>query len=156
MWVDFTLRDVASTKPEKGDGVAIDPDNLAHGKPTVSSDVESNGFEAGMAVDSDETTRWSSMDEDPAWLYIDFGRTVDIERVEFVWEASYSKEYNIDVSDDAKDWKTVHEERNSKGGLEKIELKDINGRYIRMFGLKRFFQRKEYGHSLWEFRVYGK
>lgn len=156
-WVDFTLRDVA---PTEGYGdynpAAGDPDNIAIGKKTASSEIETEGFEADMAVDGDPSTRWSSKDLDPSWMYVDLEKPTEIGKIVLVWETSYSSEYKIEVSDDAQNWKEVYYNDACIGDIENIELDGVKARYVKLFGIKRAFDEPEYGHSLWEMKIYEK
>src|SRR5690606_35530868 len=68
------------------------------------------------------------------------------------WENAYAKAYKLQISDDAKNWKTVWDVADGKGGTEEILLKPVNTRYIRMAGVKRA---TEYGYSIYEIEVYG-
>lgn len=156
-WVDFTLRDVAPTESLGDDTYSSDEkDNLALGKKTVSSEIETEGYEADKAVDGNPSTRWSSKDLDPSWMYIDLGKKYDIGKVMLIWETSYSSEYEIQVSNNAKDWETVYHTTNNMGDIENIELDDVNARYVKLFGIKRKFDLPDYGHSLWEMKVFEK
>ncbi|HEX4223639.1 MAG TPA: discoidin domain-containing protein, partial [Pseudonocardiaceae bacterium] len=49
--------------------------DIAQGKPTTASSVESTSFPASNATDGDITTRWSSGFADPQWLQVDLGQT---------------------------------------------------------------------------------
>src|SRR5690606_38082051 len=59
--------------------------------------------------------------------------------------------YLIQTSIDGVEWTTVFTETNGNGGLDDLSLNG-QGRYLRMFGQKRFTR---YGFSLWEIEVFG-
>ncbi len=166
----YTLVATART----GDGVdtarvtveVLDPDqvNRARARPAVASTIETccgNDLTAGLAVDGDPNTRWSSewqeglADDDPddEWIYVELAQAYDLQRIVLRWEAAYGRAYDIDVSYDARTWTTVYEERDGDGGVDEIVF-DVppSARYVRLHGRERATQ---WGYSLWEFEVYG-
>ena len=159
----YTL--IAAADDDKADTVQVtvyvvaeDAYNQAFGKPAYASSVDNASRPPGNATDGNPETRWSSAygpsaTYDREWIYIDLKQSYDIARVLLDWEAAYGSAYDIDVSQDAVVWQTVHEERNGQGGIEEIVLDEpAAGRYIRMQGVSRG---TEWGYSLWEFEVYG-
>jgi mannan endo-1,4-beta-mannosidase len=126
--------------------------NLALNRPVQASGVEKDGMEAENAVDGDMNTRWASQVGDPGWIYVDLGQETEITRVIIYWEAAYSKQYQIQVSNDANSWQDIYSDYNADGGTDDISVSG-SGRYVRINGN----QRVESGwpHSLWEFAVYG-
>jgi beta-glucosidase len=125
--------------------------NIAHNKPVTVSSVENTGLEGEDAVDGDYFTRWSSLFNDPQYIYIDLEGIYNITHVILFWETGYGKEYTIDVSDDASYWTTIKHETNSDGDIDSHEI-NVPGRYIRMYGIQRG---TPWGYSLYEFEVYG-
>lgn len=126
--------------------------NLALNKPAVSSSEENIETSASNAFDGDPLTRWSSAFADPQWIHVDLGSVREIGRVVLVWEAAYATAYQIQVSDDASSWTTIHTETSGNGGTDEIQLSGT-GRYVRMYGTARA---TPYGYSLFEFEVYAK
>ena len=69
------------------------------------------------------------------------------------WEAATGKDYDIDVSDDGQEWKTVQTVvGNTKSGWLDYPGLDGEGRYLRIHGKTRA---TSYGFSLWEIEVFG-
>lgn len=146
----------------------LDPNqiNRALNHPAKASTLESiSGSEllAEYAVDGDFQTRWSSAwdpsdpntDDNPddEWISVDFGESIDIERVILFWETAFGRAYNIEVSYDGYLWQTVFEEDSSDGGEDNIVFTDTtSGRFIRIHGQQRATQ---WGYSLWETAAYG-
>ena len=68
-------------------------------------------------------------------------------------ESQYAVEYEIQISDDMKNWKTVRAKKRGDGGglhrKERIPFSYVT-RYIRLLTHKR---RMEYGYSIYEFEV---
>lgn len=124
--------------------------NLALHHPAFASSKEGDAYSASTAFDGDLHTRWASSWSDPQWIYVDLGSTYNINSVVLTWEA-YGKNYEIQTSDNATQWKTIYSTENGQGGVEKINVTG-NGRYVRVYINKRV---TEYGDSLFEFEVYG-
>jgi hypothetical protein len=101
------------------------------------------------AVDGNEKTRWSSAFRDGQWLTVDLGAVEPIRRLRLHWEDAYAKQYEIQVSDDGAEWKTVRKVT-STGGIEEYEV-DATGRFVRLLGTARA---TPYGISLWELQVF--
>ena len=123
--------------------------NIALNKPATASTQNQNT--AAMAVDGNLSTRWESAFTDPNWLSVDLQNKYILNQVIIRWEPAYSSVYTIDVSDDGTKWTTIFTQSAGKGGVETINLSGT-GRYIRINGTKRG---TAYGHSVWEFEVYG-
>ncbi|WP_306211248.1 protein kinase domain-containing protein [Actinoplanes sp. RD1] len=124
--------------------------NLALGRPAEASSLEGDPWSAAGAVDGDATTRWSSGFSDPQWLRVDLGARWQISEVVLRWENSHATHYRVEISTDAKKWKTVYSTTSSAGGVATIPVERVTGRYVRMYGTQRS---TEYGYSLWEMEV---
>ncbi|WP_371675079.1 family 20 glycosylhydrolase [Streptomyces sp. NBC_01276] len=131
-------------------GAAL-PGNLALGRPTTASSTETADFPAAAATDGDPGTRWSSAYADPQWLQVDLGAPRDVGRVVLRWEAAYAKSFQIQLSDDATTWRTIHSTTTGTGGVQDLTGLTGTGRYIRVLGTRRG---TAYGYSLHEFEVY--
>ncbi len=66
-------------------------------------------------------------------------------------EGAYGKAYDIQLSDNGTDWRTVKSVTAGDGGTDELAVSGT-GRYVRLQGVARA---TGYGYSLWEFRVYG-
>lgn len=128
------------------------PKLLSRGKETLASTVENETLSAANAVDGDMGTRWSSKFFDPQWIYVDLGKPCIVEAVRLEWEVAAARTFKIQVSDDAKDWKTIRRIEDATGGANEITGLNALGRYVRMYGIDRT---TEFGYSLWEFEVFG-
>jgi len=104
---------------------------------------------AGL-TDGDRGTRWSSLQTDAEWVYVDLGQTTQIGKVVLRWEAAFGRAYDIQVSNNATTWTTVYRQLHGSGGTDEIPLY-ASGRYVRMNGYGRG---SGYGYSLWEMEVY--
>ncbi len=128
----------------------LGPD-IALGKPTTASTVESASFPASNATDGDITSRWSSGFSDPQWLQVDLGQTYAINHATLVWEAATASAYQIQTSTDGTNWTTIYTNNNSPQDIQDMALSGT-GRYIRVYATARASQ---WGDSIYEFDVYG-
>ncbi len=126
--------------------------NLAYGKTTAVSSVESSDHVGSYAVDGNGNTRWSSSYADNQNFAVDLGATYTISSVKIAWEAAYASQYQIQVSSDNSTWTTVYSNWNGKGGTETLTFDAVSARYVKVYCIKRA---TSYGFSLYEFEVYG-
>jgi hypothetical protein len=124
---------------------------ISGSKPVVASSIESANFPAGAAVDGDPTSRWASAWSDPQWLQIDLGAGAQVSSIEIDWEAAYASGYQVQASNDASTWTTVHTVTNGTGGTESYPL-SVTTRYLRLYLTQRA---TGYGYSLYEWKVFG-
>ena len=143
---DRTIRAVFAPDPGA-------PAVLSRNKPVVASSVEDDKYAAANAVDGQRKSRWSSAFSDNEWIFVDLGEARPIEAIRISWEAAYGKDYALDVSDDAKNWRNIHTKRGGFGGTEEVLGINTTARYVRLRGLKRG---TEWGYSLWEFEIFGR
>ena len=68
-----------------------------------------------------------------------------------LWQAARASEYELQVSLDGKEWKTVANPKNSPE-KETVTFPETPARYVRMHGIKRNL---DYGYSIFEFQVFG-
>ena len=125
--------------------------NLALGKPTTASSLESAAFPAANATDGDVTTRWSSAFSDPQWLQVDLGQTFTITHATVIWEAAAAAAYQIQTSPDGTNWTTIFSNANSPQDIQDANLNG-SGRFVRVLATARA---STFGDSIYEFAVYG-
>ncbi|MFI9155821.1 discoidin domain-containing protein [Streptomyces sp. NPDC053367] len=120
----------------------------------TASGSENGGTAPGLAFDGNAGTRWSSNFADDAWIRVDLGQRLRIDRVALDWEAAYGKRYVLEVSDNGTDWRTFHTETAGTGGSVTFHTypKEVTGRHLRLRGLERG---TAWGYSLYSFKVYG-
>ncbi|MFF4248455.1 discoidin domain-containing protein, partial [Streptomyces sp. NPDC001822] len=127
------------------------PSLLSQGKAVTSSSQENDGTPASAAVDGNNGTRWSSAFSDPQWIKIDLGAAASVSQIVLRWEAAYSTAYRIEFSSDNSSWSTAYSTTTGPGGTETLNVSGT-ARYVRLTGTARA---TGYGHSLWEFQVFG-
>ncbi|MEY9965689.1 beta-glucanase (GH16 family) [Streptacidiphilus sp. MAP12-16] len=134
-------------KPPAG---IVGPD-IALGKPTTASSVESTLFPASNATDGNPTTRWSSGFSDPQWLQVDLGQSYNLTHATLTWEAAAASAYQIQTSNDGATWSTIYTYNNTPADLQDVSLSG-SGRYVRIYATSRASQ---WGDSLYELALYG-
>ncbi|WP_328296500.1 family 20 glycosylhydrolase [Streptomyces sp. NBC_00435] len=132
-------------------GVEVYGSDLARGRPTTASSVETAAFPATNATDGDATTRWSSLRTDPQWLRVDLGSSQSIGRVKLSWEAAYGKAYQVQISQDGSSWTTLYSTTTGNGGVDDLTGLAGVGRYLRLNLTQRG---TSYGYSLYSMEVY--
>ncbi len=128
--------------------------NAAAGK-TASASTVLGGNVADLATDNNAGSRWESVHnkEDAEWLAIDLGDTYSIDSFKIVWENAAAKKYEIQVSANGTDWKTVYTVNNGQSAETKEGSFNVtSARYVRMYGTEKTMP--IYGYSLYEFEVY--
>ncbi len=113
----------------------------------TSSAVEGNNLAAQYAIDGDLVSRWSSAQDDAAWIQFDFGAKTQLGYMQLNWQAAYGKEYIIEGSDDGTTWYQIRYVVGGTGGVQEFYNLNANVRYVRMQGVARGSQ---YGYSLLE------
>lgn len=126
-------------------------ENVALGKPVAVSGEEGKSTLGSYITDGDEKTRWSSEFNDEQWCYVDLKEIYPINTVTINWQNSYAEEYEIQVSVDGEEWKTVAVVSNSQSGVKTTTFDAVYARYVKMQGLKRH---TIYGYSIWEMEIY--
>ncbi|WP_194927904.1 discoidin domain-containing protein, partial [Catenulispora pinisilvae] len=109
------------------------------------------GYPAQNAITGNGANRWASNWHDNEWLQVDLGSVQQVGRVMLNWEAAYGKAYNIEVSDDGTNWRTVYTTTTGQGGQEVDSFPVTSARYVRMQGVQRA---TGWGYSLYQFQVY--
>lgn len=124
--------------------------SAAENRPVVSaSSVHSSSYSASLAVDGDSKTRWACKGGSKEWIQIDFGKTCAIDDITIVWEAAHAEDYQIQVSDDNKNWRVLYHQKQGKGETESLKDLKGRGRYLR---LARQTAGKWAGMSIWEMK----
>ena len=116
-----------------------------------SSSDEDDRYRAGNVFDGLKDTRWSSEHTEGESIYVDFGSVVELKKIILHWETAFAKKYELQVSDDGENWKTVYTEENSSGGKDVCVFgRTIKARYVKLISRKKA---TEWGISLWEFEA---
>ncbi|MBC7327767.1 discoidin domain-containing protein [bacterium] len=114
---------------------AKDRGNLALGKQVSASSYEPGSFPRN-AVDGDDSTYWGASPY-PQWLLLDLGKTEKVSRilVKTFWDDSRFYHYEVEVSQNGKNWVKVGEKKDDKPATSKGEVytfPPIEARYVRV------------------------
>ncbi|MGL1903685.1 MAG: discoidin domain-containing protein [Fibrobacterales bacterium] len=127
---------------------------LVSGNATATaSSTESYLYEASNVLDGDQGTRWASEFFNNQELVIDFGGTVDIQKVVLKWEAAHASNYELQFSYNGYDWSTpsAYVDANANGGVDEI-VSDFG--YYSYMKIVLIDRATAYGFSLFEVEVY--
>ncbi|WP_434445431.1 discoidin domain-containing protein [Lentzea sp. E54] len=128
--------------------------NVALNRPTTASSYQQVGdgapYPPSNAVDGNAGSRWATDWSDPQWIRVDLGAVTTFQHVQLVWEGAYGRAYDIQVSDDGTNWRTVYGTTTGNGGVDSIDV-TATGRYVRLHATQRG---TGWGYSLFELGVY--
>lgn len=125
--------------------------DLARGKDVYSS--SSSHGQPRLVADGKADTRWASEPSDNQWIYVDLEKQETIRGVKLNWEQAYARTFNVQVSDNAKDWTDVTKALAGKPGEQDVMFSDEQkARYVRIACLTRA---TSWGFSLWSMEVLG-
>lgn len=130
--------------------------NIATGTAAYASSREKNPFisyAAGRAIDGKDKTRWASGNwgTAPEWIRVDLGEVRSIDRVTVDWQSAAAKAYEVQVSDDAQNWRTVWSTTTGDGGLDVASFESTQTQHVRVHCTERT---TKYGYSIKEIGVY--
>ena len=133
----------------------ITPTLYANMKVKASS-LQNSSFSPYFAIDGNPYTRWSSGFNDDQWLIIDLEKQKNISSIHIAWENAMAKEYQVLVSNDEKNWKTVFNKTSkmkNEHNQNIIISPPVKARYIKIDCKTRS---TPYGFSIREIKVNGK
>ncbi|MFB6519098.1 discoidin domain-containing protein [Streptomyces sp. NPDC056401] len=142
------------TKSVKVVAPPVSGTNVALNKPTTASSFQAGYGDCpcgpGNATDGKGGTRWASDWSDPQWISVDLGASTAIRTLQLVWDPAYAKSYEVQLSDDGTNWRTVHTTTTGNGDIDTINV-SANARHVR---LNLTARGTAWGYSLYEFGVY--
>lgn len=133
-----------------GGGTPPPVGNLALGQ-TASASRQESGYEAAKAVDGSLSSRWWAKSDSTQWLQVDLGASYNLSKVVINWHSDYAREYRVLLSSDGRNWTTVKEMKDRRGGREEVTFSSRNGRYVRIECRK---AGSSNGYSIYELEVY--
>ncbi|MGI4872968.1 MAG: discoidin domain-containing protein [Janthinobacterium lividum] len=125
--------------------------SVAAGKTAIASDTEGNNA-AGMAVDGDDNTRWSTLNTTNQTLTVDLGQQIAISRIYLSWESAYGVKFSLQSSTDGIAWTTFLPFTNNHAFYNEWAVV-TTGRYVRLNG--ETGGQNGGGFSIWEMKLYG-
>jgi hypothetical protein len=98
-----------------------------------------------MAIDNDPTSTWQSSGTKQQWWMIDFHKVKEISGLVIDWqENAFARQYDVQISDDGKEWENIYRVTQGKGGRDYIFLPDAEARFVRL-SMKKSSNGKNYG-----------
>lgn len=85
-------------------------------------------------TDGDDTTYWQSQSNTNEWIYLELKDVYQIKDITVKWGDNYAKSYNLEVSNNAKDWISVKNVDSVGHGGEShfTDFDNVSSRYIRL------------------------
>lgn len=142
------------TKSVKVVAPPVDGTNVALNKTTTASSSQASYGDcpcpAALATDGKTETRWASDWSDPQWIQVDLGAPTAFRKIQLVWDPAYARSYDVQVSDDGTNWRTIHTTTAGNGDIDTIDA-PTTARHVR---LQLKARGTDWGYSLHEFGVY--
>ena len=127
----------------------VETGNLALNKPASAS---SSFNDPKLSVDGDLGTRWSTASAtNNEWYKVDLQSIKKINRIDIKWEGAFASEYDLQVSTDNINFKTVYSTKANPGGDVSNVFTTTDARYVKILLIKGALP---YPMSFWEFEVY--
>jgi F5/8 type C domain-containing protein len=102
-------------------------------KPQASASSAQRGAPAANAVDGDPATFWRSAHGGEQSLTLDLGLEREFGGLLLRWHGdAYASKYEVALSDDAKDWRTVRRVTVGNGDADPLYLPESEARYVRI------------------------
>ncbi|MGW0848685.1 discoidin domain-containing protein [Streptomyces sp. NPDC002624] len=128
--------------------------NIALGRPATASSAQAGSSgcpcTAAMATDGRLDTRWASDWSDPQSLQVDLGERKSFRHLQLVWDPAYARSYEVLVSDDGNNWRSVYTTTSGDGDADDLDIAQT-ARYVKLNLTQRG---TAWGYSLWEFGIY--
>ncbi len=114
-------------------------------KPVVRASTLLPSHGPDQTLDHDPATFWESGElAEEQWLLVDFLENREYGGLVIDWDAeNYATAYQVQISDDGRNWKEVYTVTTGNGGRDYIYIPDTESRYLKL-DLKRSFQGQGY------------
>ncbi len=114
-------------------GAVAAPNTASAPLPVTASSVFGAPNLPEFAFDDNPKTRWASEYNAPeVWLQADLGEKIPIKNLTIVWEVAHAVDYEVLVSADGAQWKSIYHQTQGKGGEETLDGLSGKGRYLRI------------------------
>ncbi len=128
--------------------------NLAVGKPTTATSYQAEYGDCpcppAKAKDGDARTRWASDWSGPQSIQVDLGAPTAVRALQLHWDPAYAKSYEVQLSDNGTDWRTVFATTTGNGDIDTIDVPET-ARHVRLHLTARG---TGWGYSLHGFGIY--
>lgn len=106
----------------------------------------------GVGETPEFVSLWRSETDGEQWVYVDLGSTASFDTVKLFWNmAGYATAYELQMSEDAREWTTIYIEDDGQGGEELCSFTTTRARYLRLLCLDTAADT----YALSEMEVYG-
>ena len=114
--------------------------------PDLKASTSADGSRTEAVLDSDPATVWhSGTVAEEQWLQFDFKKPREYGGLVIDWDdKDFARTYDVQVSDDERDWQTVFRVEAGNGGRDYIYLPETESRYLRL-DLKQSSRKTGYG-----------
>ena len=86
----------------------------------------------GKMIPGTVNSEWISAGSGEEWVYIDFGGETALQSVKVHWGENYATSYDIQVSNDAKNWNTAASVVGAADTAVETRFENLSGRYLRI------------------------
>ena len=86
----------------------------------------------GQMIPGKVNSEWISATSGEEWVYLGFGAVTSLRSVKVYWGANFAVAYDIQISDDAKTWKTVASAAGAADSVVDTMLELLECRYLRI------------------------
>ena len=86
----------------------------------------------GQMIPGAVNSEWISASNGEEWVYVDLGAVTSLRSVKVYWGTNYAVAYDIQVSGDARTWKTVASAAGGANSETETKVADTKGRYLRI------------------------
>ncbi len=102
--------------------------------PELSASTSGDGSAPVAALDDDQATVWhSGAVAEEQWLLIDFMKVREYGGLVIDWAGEdFARTYDVQISDDARDWRTAFSVTAGNGGRDYVYLPETESRYLRL------------------------
>lgn len=107
--------------------------DTAHSIPVIRWSSAQSWAEPRYGFGGETLTEWRPVGHAREWLLVDFLRQREIGGLVIDWSKNdYPSAYDVEVSDDAREWSTAYAVSKGKGGRDFVPLQDVETRYLRL------------------------
>ncbi|MED3739008.1 discoidin domain-containing protein [Virgibacillus pantothenticus] len=135
-------------------------ENIAYQQKVTASSEYDSSQAASFITDGNFGTRWGSKynydteeEKDNQWIMIELDEIYDLSTVKVFWEKARANKYDLQVSEDGKNFKTVYSYNDkTRSQIDTINLQDVKAKYVKIVMSERA---SKYGYSIFEVEIYG-
>lgn len=131
-------------------------ENIALARPVTAS-ISLGTNSPGNLNDGKLNSRWESTHgADNQWVQIDLGDVYDLTSSKVVWEGAAASQYQVMVSPDSKEWRSIGQNSDKQAPRTDIfNFTEENRKEVRYIRLDLQTRTTIYGFSIYEWEVYG-